>query len=56
MKVKFKRFSKRAQNSIRATSGSAGYGLLSANKVELKPNSIQKMSNGIGLKNRKTHY
>lgn len=56
MKVKFKSFSKLAQNSVRATSGSAGYDLLSANKVELKPKSIQKMSTGIGLKNRKTHY
>ena len=56
MKLKFKRFSGHSRTPIRATSGSAGYDLFSTQKVELKPNSIQKISTDIDLKTPKNHY
>ena len=43
MSVKFKIFSGSAPTPIRATSGPGVYNLFSAEKVELKPNSVQKI-------------
>ena len=55
MKVDFKRFSGRAKASIRATSGSAGYDLFSAQCIELKPHWTTRISTNIGFKISKDH-
>ena len=54
--VKFKRFSPLSQKPTRATPGSVGYGLFSAKNVEIKPNSLQKVSTNVDLKIPKGHY
>ena len=54
--VKFKRFFSRSQNPTRATSGSAGYDLILAENIEIKLNSLQKISTDIGLKIPKGNY
>ena len=59
MKIKFKTFSGRARSQIRATAGSSGYDLFSAEKVnrlQKIPNSVQKISTDIGLKILKNLY
>ena len=56
MKVKFKWFSRHPRMQIRATSGSTGYDLFLAEKVEFKPISVQKILTDIGLKNLKKQY
>lgn len=56
MKVKFKRFSGCAQTAIRATAGSAGNDLFSAENIKIKPNSVQRILTDIGLKIAKNHY
>lgn len=56
MKVKFKRLSGCAQTAIRATAGSAGHDLFSAENIKIKPNSVQRILTDIGLKIPKNHY
>ena len=59
MKIKFKTFSGRARSQIRATAGSSGYDLFSAEKVnrlQKIPNSVKKISTDIGLKILKNLY